>query len=156
MGNLGREPKWKKTSPHGAHSTARHSRTLNAFDTRLEQLAGLSSGEFEILKHLNQAGGRLRMSHLADLVYTSRSGLTRRIDRLRKRGLVARESAAEDGRGQYAVLLAAGNEVYERCLPAHQEMLLEWFGETLDNDELASLTNLLTKVMHSESAVQIS
>lgn len=133
-----------------------HSRTLSAFDSRLEQVAGLSSGEFEILKHLSQAGGRLRMSHLADLVYTSRSGLTRRIDRLRQRGLVARESAAEDGRGQYAVLLPAGIEVYDQCLPAHEEVLLEWFGETLDIDELTSLTNLLTKLIQSESAVQIS
>lgn len=133
-----------------------HSLTLSAFDSRLEQVAGLSSGEFEILKHLNQAGGRLRMSHLADLVYTSRSGLTRRIDRLRKRGLVARQSAAEDGRGQYAVLMPEGVELYERCLPAHREVLLEWFGGTLDSDELTALTNLLTKLIDSESAVQVS
>lgn len=133
-----------------------HTRTLSAFDSRLEQVAGLSSGEFEILKHLNQAGGRLRMNHLADLVYTSRSGLTRRIDRLRKRGFVARENAAEDGRGQYAVLLAAGIGVYEQCLPAHRELLLEWFGEIFDDYELAALTNLLTKLIDSESAVQIS
>ena len=133
-----------------------HARTLNAFDSRLEQVAGLSSGEFEILKHLNQAGGRLRMSHLADLVYTSRSGLTRRIDRLGKRGFVKRESAAEDGRGQYAVLLPAGTEMYEQCLPAHRQVLLEWFGEILDTDELAELTNLLTKLIDSESAVHLS
>lgn len=132
-----------------------HSRTLSAFDSRLEQVAGLSSGEFEILKHLRQAGGRLRMSHLADLVYTSRSGLTRRIDRLGKRGFVDRESAAEDGRGQYAVLLPAGVEMYEQCLPAHRQVLLEWFGESLDQDELAALTSLLTKLIESESAVQV-
>ncbi|MDH3193434.1 MAG: MarR family winged helix-turn-helix transcriptional regulator [Acidimicrobiia bacterium] len=132
-----------------------HSRILSAFDSRLVQVAGLSSGEFEILKHLKQAGGRLRMSHLADLVYTSRSGLTRRIDRLGNRGFVERESAAEDGRGQNAVLLQAGNEMYEQCLPAQRQLLLDWFGRSLDQDELAALTNLLTKLIESESAVQV-
>lgn len=133
-----------------------HIRTLGAFDRRLWKAAGLSCGEFEILKHLIESDGRLRMSHLADLLYTSRSGLTRRIDRLQKRSFVARESAAEDGRGQYAVLLPDGVEMYETCLPAYREVLLEGFGEILNEEELASLTRLLTRLIESESAVQVN
>lgn len=154
-GNLGREPNMEDDYAAWHALVGAHLRTLGAFDRRLMETAGLSCGEFEILKHLKESGGRLRMSRLADLVYTSRSGLTRRIDRMQQRHLVERESAAEDGRGQYAVLQAEGEDTYERCLPSYRDVLLEGFGEILNQEELASLTSLLTRLIDSESAVQV-
>lgn len=124
-----------------------HTQTLARLDRKLTEAAGLSSGEFEILKHLKDAGGRLRMSRLADKSFASRSGLTRRIDRLAQRGLVVRQSAAEDGRGQYAVLLPAGDDLYEEYAPVHRELLTEGFRDVLDEAELASLTGLLSKLV---------
>ena len=97
-----------------------HQRIVALLDAELTQRHGISLASYEVLMQLADApGGRLRMSTVADGLLLSRSGLTRLIDRLERRGLVGREPCEDDARGMYAVLSAAGRERIDAARPDH-------------------------------------
>ena len=77
-----------------AHATLMRQLTMD-----LVEAIGITLGDFDVLAQLGQAGGELRMSELAAHAYSSRSGMTRRIDRLVDEGLVTRANSDADGRG---------------------------------------------------------
>ncbi len=65
-----------------------HAALMRQLGTDLEKQTGLGLGDFDVLGQLAQAGGELRMTELAARVFSSRSGLTRRVARLVDEGLV--------------------------------------------------------------------
>ena len=76
---------------------------------RLEEAAGTTLLEHEAIHRLVIAPGRrLTMFELADALLVSRSGATRLIDRLEKRGWVARRIAPHDRRVVRAELTREG------------------------------------------------
>src|SRR5207237_2793359 len=76
-----------------------HAPPLRQLETDLESKAGLALADFDVLAQLAIAGGSLRMTELADRALISRSGMTRRVTRLLREGLVRRAQADVDGRG---------------------------------------------------------
>ena len=60
--------------------------------TDLVNETGLTLGDFDVLAQLAFGGGELRMSDLAARAFSSRSGMTRRVDRLVDEGLVGRSA----------------------------------------------------------------
>jgi DNA-binding MarR family transcriptional regulator len=102
---------------------AAYAAVVPTVEARLADVIGLSLGEFEVLRQLEESGGRMRMAELADRVNASRSGLTRRIDRLEQQHLVVRQSVPDDKRGAYAVLTSAGRETVAEAMPAYQETI---------------------------------
>src|SRR5215510_5099215 len=76
-----------------------HATLLRQLTSDLVDEVGLTLGDFDVLARLAQAGGQLRMSELAAQAYASRSGMTRRIDRLVDEGHVTRAAADVDARG---------------------------------------------------------
>jgi DNA-binding MarR family transcriptional regulator len=137
-------------SQHGAEAW---SALLRAHATLMRQLAtdlvdeiGLTLGEFDVLAQLAQAGGEMRMSELAAQAYSSRSGMTRRIDRLVDEGLVTRANAGADGRGVNVILTAAGVERLAEAAPVHLRRVSELFVDKLTDDELQVLASALQKV----------
>jgi DNA-binding MarR family transcriptional regulator len=59
------------------------------------------------------------MSDLAERLLISRSGLTRRVDAMERRGLVERRRCPADGRGAMAQLTPAGTELLSHAAPTH-------------------------------------
>lgn len=86
---------------------------------------------------------QLRMGELADRALLSRSGLTRRVDRLVERGLVARRSCPSDRRGAWATLTALGAAELERALPHHRSALGRHIGGRLPRAQLKVLVEAL-------------
>ena len=66
-----------------------HATLMRQLATELVQETGLTLGDFDVLAQLAAAGGELRMTELAARALSSRSGMTRRIDRLVEEGLVS-------------------------------------------------------------------
>src|ERR1700730_17752758 len=85
-----------------------HATLMRQLQTDLVNKTGLDLNDFDVISQLAQAGGRLRMTDLAARVFSSRSGLTRRIDRLVEEGLVARTAADRDARGVVGTLTDSG------------------------------------------------
>src|SRR5213594_1474938 len=70
-----------------------HATLIRRLDTDLERETGLALADFDVLAQLAAAQGALRMTELADRALISRSGMTRRVTRLVREGLVRRASA---------------------------------------------------------------
>src|SRR6202140_3492587 len=107
---------------------------LEAYATLMRQLqtdlvnkTGLDLNDFDVISQLAQAGGRLRMTDLAARAFSSRSGLTRRIDRLVEEGLVGRTTADGDARGVVVTLTKAGVARVTETVPVHLRTVAELF-----------------------------
>ena len=80
--------------------------------------SALSMQDFETLVRLSEADdGRLRISVLAEQMHWERSRLSHHLRRMSGRGLVHKEECAEDGRGAFVVITAAGQEALDRAAP---------------------------------------
>ena len=124
-----------------------HATLMRQLQTDLVSKTGLDLNDFDVISQLAQAGGRLRMTELAARAYSSRSGLTRRIDRLVDEGLVSRTTADGDARGVVVTLTEAGVARLTETVPIHLRTVAELFTAKLDNEELAVLEGALKKVI---------
>jgi len=88
---------------------------------------GLSPVDFEVMIRLARSPmGLLRMTDLSAQTSVTTSGVTRVVDRLVHRGLVARQACSTDRRTTYAVLSDCGRERLGAALPGHLELIEEW------------------------------
>jgi DNA-binding MarR family transcriptional regulator len=90
---------------------------------------------YDVLWELEKADGRLRMAELARRVVLSRSNLSRLADRLEQAGLVARQDAAEDGRGYDLVLTRPGKAMRRKMWPVYEERIDHLFSSQLSVEE---------------------
>ncbi|MFI1913775.1 MarR family winged helix-turn-helix transcriptional regulator [Nocardia sp. NPDC020380] len=84
---------------------------------------GLQRGEFDVLAALRRSGEpyELNPSVLADTLMASRAGMTGRLDRLEKAGLVRRVADAGDRRAVKVVLTDRGLQVIDVAVTEHVE-----------------------------------
>jgi DNA-binding MarR family transcriptional regulator len=125
-----------------AHSVLR--RTL---ESEVLQPRGLTLNDFEALMHLAEAEeGRLRRIDLAERLMLSPSGVTRLLDGLQAAGLIANVQCDSDARVTWARLTDDGVRTLESLGAAHAEAVRSLFGATLDEDEVAQLSDLLGRL----------
>ncbi|WP_089102063.1 MarR family winged helix-turn-helix transcriptional regulator [Streptomyces hyaluromycini] len=110
-------------------------------EQQLRDDAQLSHQQYEVLSRLADApDGELRMTVLADVALTSKSGLTYQVTQLEKAGLVRRRSSAGDDRGVVASLTDAGLERVRATAPGHAGLVRTLFVDGLSDDEFDGLT----------------
>lgn len=82
---------------------------------------GLGEGEFDVLATLRRAGQpyELPAGELATHTMVTTGGLTKRIDRLERAGLVTRRRNTADARGRIVALTPAGRERIDRAFTEH-------------------------------------
>jgi DNA-binding MarR family transcriptional regulator len=119
---------------------------MRQLHTDLVNKTGLDLNDFDVISQLAQAGGALRMTELAARAFSSRSGLTRRIDRLVEEGLVRRTTADDDARGVVVTLTDAGAARVSETVPVHLRTVADLFMAKLDDQELAVVESALKKV----------
>lgn len=109
---------------------------------------GLSQVEFEVLIRLARSpAGLLRMTDLAAQTSLTASGVTRVVDRLGHRALVARQACATDRRTTYAVITDAGRAVVAAALPRHLELIETWLtGPLAETGDLEVFEALLRRL----------
>lgn len=131
--------------------TARLSRIGAHLGRRQEEVFGrfgLGRGEVGTLSALRISGPPYRLSptHLAKGLMLSSAGVTSRIDRLERRGLVRRLDDPNDRRGVLIELTDAGLEIVDAAVAANtanERQLLE----RLDPSEITQLETILRKLL---------
>ncbi|MEO3473434.1 MarR family transcriptional regulator [Roseomonas sp. CAU 1739] len=119
---------------------------------------GLDTGEFDVVSTLLRSGPpyRLRPTELYNALMISSGGLTDRLNRLQKAGLIARRRSEEDARSLLVELTAKGRAVAEAAF--REDMALEaQLLEGLTQEEryrLAALLARLVAVVTERSAGQ--
>ncbi|MBA8841951.1 MarR family transcriptional regulator [Ochrobactrum sp. RH2CCR150] len=116
----------------------------------------LDRGEFDVIATLRRSGPpyRLTPTEIYTSLMISSGGLTHRLDRLEKAGLVRREKSEKDGRSMLVALTDAGVAKVEAACRAHMAKGFA-FLEPLDKNERVLLAGLLKKLLLSiENASQ--
>ncbi len=110
--------------------------------------AGLQPGEFDVLATLRRSGEPYMLSptRLYEAAMISSGGMTNRIDRLERAGLIERRPDPNDRRGKLITLTAAGRRVIDETIARHvanEELLLS----VLTTAEQKKLNALLKKLI---------
>ncbi|WP_260465075.1 MarR family winged helix-turn-helix transcriptional regulator [Arachnia propionica] len=145
----GRELPDVATSPMGVWSrVTRLAAVLDVERKRCFAEHGLEIWEFDVLSALRRAGEPYRLSpgQLLQLTHVTSGTMTNRVERLRSRGLVLRESDPNDGRGVVVELTPQGRQVVDRALEAlvamEETLLTGW-----SSDDREALTALLRRLL---------
>ncbi|MFL5974846.1 MAG: MarR family winged helix-turn-helix transcriptional regulator [Solirubrobacterales bacterium] len=124
-----------------------HASVVRAIEEALANAGLPPLAWYDVLWAVRRAPGRqVRMAELADGLTLSRGGVTKLVDRLGSAGLLRRERAEDDGRGFYAALTDAGEEMLQRMWPVYARILRETFVDTLSNEEAAVISGALARV----------
>lgn len=117
-----------------------HATIVRQLDAELQAAHQLPLSTYEVLLFLAKAPERrLRMSEIAGQAVLSLSGLSRLVDRLAGAGLVCRQRATEDQRGNYVVLTPQGLERFEAARATHVAGIRRYFLSQLSADDLERL-----------------
>ncbi|UZX03775.1 winged helix-turn-helix transcriptional regulator [Arthrobacter sp. CDRTa11] len=113
----------------------------------------LALNEYDVLFTLSRCpSGWLRLNELNDHVLLSQSSLSRLVERLEKRGLVARTPAPDDGRGVLLKLTEAGVELQKEIGREHVRDIAGLMGPALTAAEQKELKRLTEKLKNSVGA----
>ena len=103
---------------------------------------------YDVLWAVRRAPGRrARMAELAEGLTVSRGGLTKLADRLEGEGLLRREAADDDGRGVYAVITEAGEQMLRRMWDVYSKVLRETLVDAVDSGEASTIADGLERTL---------
>lgn len=104
---------------------------------------GLSDGEFDVLAALRRSGEPFELTpgELAASTMVTSGAVTKRVDRLVKRGLLTREVSNQDARSRRVGLTVTGLDVVNRAVERHaaNEARLVSHLTTAEREQLTSL-----------------
>jgi DNA-binding MarR family transcriptional regulator len=115
-----------------------------ALDQAVQQGAGISIPEFEILIGLHRAPDhRLRVRDVAAGIGWEKSRVSHQVTRMVGRGLVARADCPADGRGSWVTMTTEGRRAVLAGIRAHTAALEELFWKPVaaDADTLRSVSH---------------
>lgn len=109
---------------------------------------GLDRGEFDVISTLRRSGSpyRLTPTEMYSMLMISSGGLTHRLDRLEKAGLIRREKSVRDGRSVEVALTEAGVALVEEAFRNDMASEARFLGH-LTEEERAALAGLLRKLL---------
>jgi DNA-binding MarR family transcriptional regulator len=124
---------------------------VDIVDDELQAERGLSLRWYDVLVQLEEASeqdpsGGLAMNELAARILSSKSGLTRVVDRMEEAGLVRRERPPHDRRVVRVLITPRGLETLHSARAVHHLSIQRHFVEHLSDRELRGLANALEKV----------
>ncbi|HSZ41814.1 MAG TPA: MarR family transcriptional regulator [Trebonia sp.] len=115
---------------------------------QLQRDSGLSLPEYEVLVQLSEAPGRrLRPYQLCEALNWEQSRLSHQLTRMERRGLVAREECAADGRGAFVILRADGDAALQSAAPGHVAAVRQLIFDRLDDGQRAAFEDACAAIL---------
>ncbi len=123
-----------------------HQRLTGEMDRNLRAEHDMPLQWYDVLVHLTEAGGPLRMHELAERALFSRTECTRVVARMDAAGLVAKRRDPDDGRGVYVDRTAAGEQAFRAAARTHRADIEHLFVEPLGSEDAAFVSRALGRV----------
>ena len=112
-------------------------RLLANLQRQLQRESGLSGADYEVLVGLSEAPrSRLRAFELGRQTQWEKSRLSHHLSRMEQRGLIARQTCADNTRYAEIVLTDAGRAAIEDAAPRHAGHVRSWFVDALTPQQL--------------------
>lgn len=125
-----------------------HAKLINKIDKELQSAGQIPLNWYDVLIELHEAPEqRLRMSGLAEKVVLSRSGLTRLVDKLEKKGYLSREIDPDDRRGFFAILTTDGESALKSAWIVYRDSIATYFATYFDKDEAEMMQTILSNIL---------
>lgn len=125
-----------------------HAELTRSLDAELQAEHGVSLSAYEMLSRLALCPeGYMRMSDLAHATGLSLSRVSRLVDQLEERGLVARRSCDSDSRIVYAAIDHGGRDLVRRAQETFFSVVDERFFGRLSCAEVEQLGSLLERLV---------
>jgi DNA-binding MarR family transcriptional regulator len=119
-----------------------------AVEQRLQQDAGISRADFEILQALADAdGNQARARELADMLGWEKSRISHQVTRMVSRGLVRRTECATDLRGSWIAIAEPGHAALRDARPGYERVVRESFTSLLSESEAEALAGQALRVI---------
>ena len=123
-----------------------HARLWDEVEAQVRHDHGLTMARFDVLTHLEMAGGRLGLTELASSIVLSPSGLSKLLDRMESSELIRREPDPRDARSTFATITPRGRSLVKKARRGHHELLQRTFGDALDDRDVADLTRVMGRI----------
>jgi DNA-binding MarR family transcriptional regulator len=124
-----------------------HAAATRVLSADLVREHGLTINDYEAMLRLSRAENRrLKRVELADSLLLTPSGITRLLDGLERADYVEKGSCDSDARVTYAVLTDAGLDKLREASTSHVAQIREFFEQRFDDNELATLADLLGRL----------
>jgi DNA-binding MarR family transcriptional regulator len=118
-----------------------------ALDDDLIRTRGMTANEYTVLMHLSEApNSELRITELADATALSVSRMSRLIDDLQSRHLVAKRRSPADGRGNVASLSRQGLARLTAAYPDHLASARRLVLDHIDQADVARVARTLEAI----------
>ncbi|GAA4386377.1 MarR family winged helix-turn-helix transcriptional regulator [Tsukamurella soli] len=117
-------------------------RLYNAVGERLQEEHGLTTAQFEFLRHLRRHPGA-RVADLAGVFAIGVGAVSKGVDRLERRGWVARQSNPDDRRSSILALTPTGQRLVDGAEETFARRLHELIGGAVDGPGAAALATAL-------------
>jgi DNA-binding MarR family transcriptional regulator len=109
----------------------------------------ISLNEYDVLFNITRAPARrLRLKDLNQNVLITQPSVSRLVDRLTARGLLAKLPDPRDGRGTIVSITDEGFALFRRVAITHMDAINHQFGDSLSEDELHTLVDLCNRLRH--------
>ncbi|SRR5581483_6912358 len=102
---------------------------------------GLNTAQFDVLAHVGAHKG-ITQQELADSLLVTKGNISQLLDRMEKLGLLRR---CQEKRTNTLALTEKGQELYERVVPATEQLVEEHF-TALTSSEITDLLRLVRKL----------
>jgi DNA-binding MarR family transcriptional regulator len=126
-----------------------HTRLWEQIEAQMRQGSGLTMARYDVLAHLDMAGGRAGLTELASSILLSQSGLSKLLDRMAAAGLVRRDPDPRDGRAAFAAITPQGRSLVRQARHNHHEFLRQTFAKALNNQDLIDLARVMERLSAS-------
>lgn len=124
-----------------------HSRLLGKIERQMDLNSPIPLHWYDVLLVLNRSKEkRARLSDIADQIITSRSALTRSVEKLEKAGLLKKIRCEDDKRGQFAEITPEGQKALKQSWKHYRDLIHNEFGKLLSQKESHDLIYLLSKL----------
>ncbi len=125
-----------------------HSNSTVAIESALSQNGQISLIWYDVLLVVSKAPKkRLRFAEIADRIVLTRSGLSRCIANLEKKGYLKREKCKEDKRGAFAILTDKGQRALKSAWPIYRNGISEMFIDRLSSEDITKLNEIFDKIL---------
>ena len=112
---------------------------------QLSDQFGMTHREYEVLVRLDGAGGRLKMSELAQKMVASQPLMSQTVNRLEGRNWVKREASTVDRRSTETVLTDEGCAALREASAPHAAMVKKLLLDVLAKNDLGAFADSLTE-----------